>query len=220
MSLTDLDAATEADLEDIHEEDTTGRIDVVVVHHNDRNREEHGDLVDQLAILDPSIRVIGVDNSDGRGFAAGCNVGAREATTRIIGFLNPDVHVSGPLTPAVLAAFTQPNVAITGCDFGKTLREVRAWGLRAWVCGAAMFVRRDFFADAGGFHEGYLWGFEDTDLCAVAQAARRLVVPIALPIVHESPEDNTVEDAAFKRSGVDAGKDLYSARWGIPRRQL
>lgn len=44
------------------------------------------------------------------------------------------------------------------------------------VTGAMQLIDRSLFESIGGFHEEYLWGFEDVDLCLKAREAGRKVV--------------------------------------------
>jgi N-acetylglucosaminyl-diphospho-decaprenol L-rhamnosyltransferase len=194
----------------------TAALDVVTVFHNDRNHDWAWQLHDMLVEHETPSRLTFnlVDNSIvNRGFAKACNLGAAKGDAPLIGFLNPDAQISGPFLDDVIEAFGDPAVAIAGNDFGKPEREVRAWGLQHWVCGAAMFVRRTFFEEVGGFDERYVWSFEDTDLCRQAEDAGRIVRPMSLPIEHESPAENSAEDARYKRANFALAHAAYYAKW-------
>jgi GT2 family glycosyltransferase len=190
-------------------------IDVVSVYHNARNAAQFETLRAQLRGFEGDrVNVIGVDNrQENRGFARGCNYGAKQGNADILGFLNPDLQVQGPFVDRVLAAFHDPGVVITGCRFGKPDFELRIWGCFEWVCGAAMFVRRDWFDNGGGFDEAYLWGWEETDLIRRAQSQQQRVQAIPLPFHHESPSEDTSEDVAYKRVNFKAGAALFHQRW-------
>lgn len=160
--------------------------------------------------------MVGVDNRvNNRGFAIGCNFGAfaEGVDAPLIGFLNPDVAIKGPFMDAVAEAFRDPSVVIAGNRFGKPQRELDLWGCRNWVCGAAMFVRRTWFTEVGGFDERFVWSHEETDLIRQAQAAGRTVRELDLPIEHDSPEDNPPEDVAYKVKWMKAGSVMFKEKW-------
>jgi GT2 family glycosyltransferase len=192
------------------------KVDIVTVFHNDRNFNWACELQKQLNEHEPVDRFTFtmVDNSViNRGFSKGSNLGAAKGEAPIIGFLNPDAIVDGPFIDLVAGALDESNVVITGCDFNKPIREVRAWGLDRWVCGAAMFVCRDFFDACGGFDERYVWSFEDTDLCRQAESAGHVVKPIALPIRHDSPTENSPADTRYKQSNFALANAEYYRKW-------
>lgn len=197
------------------------RADLVTVYHNDRNYRQHLELKDMLQRYESdgaAFTFIGVDNRvHNRGFAGGCNVGAftKAATAPIIGFLNPDVQVTGPFIDQVRQTLNA-TVVITGCRFGKAQRELNAWGVADWVCGAAMFVDRAWFTAVGGFDPGFVWSWEETDLIRRAQAQGLRCQSIALPIAHSSPTQDSPQDCAYKRRNFDLGAKRFYSKW--PRR--
>lgn len=190
-------------------------IDVVTVYHCERNYEEYSWLKQQIKKWEPKdTNLIGVSNMQiNRGFSKACNLGANEGRAPVIGFLNPDAYVEGRFVTTVLSAFVDTQVVIAGCRFGKPDHELKAWGCREWVCGAAMFVRRSWFEQVGGFHEGYMWGWEDTDLVRLAESQGHRVLALDLPITHQSPSENSPQDVAFKRQHFDAGAKIFYTRW-------
>lgn len=197
-------------------------LDIVTIFHNDKNFAESTELWKQIREHEPvgdyTFNV--VDNqADNRGFSRGCNVGAVRGDSPIIGFLNPDAQVTGPFIDAVVDVLAQhPEVVITGCDHGKPQREVQGWGLRNWVCGCTMFVRRDWFDEVGGFDERYIWSFEDTDLCRQAEAQGHKVMPIDLPLEHESPDENSPEDIRYKQRNFALANEQFWRKWRAVRR--
>ena len=130
-------------------------IDIVTVYHRDSNYRLAQVLERTLAETeDVPHTFIGVDNrKTNRGFAKGCNYGVKRGDSPIIGFLNPDVVIRGPFLGRILQVFEDPETVITGSDFGKPKREIKTWGCQTWVCGAAFFVRRDWFESRGGFDQ-------------------------------------------------------------------
>jgi GT2 family glycosyltransferase len=193
------------------------RADLITVYHNDAYRDLYLRLRDDLKRAEPDggYRYLGVDNRrDNRGFAAACNVGAFHvaAISPIVGFLNPDVTVEGPFIDAVTAALTD-NTVITGCRFGKPANELRAWGVTEWVCGAAMFVKRDFFVSVGGFDVQFTWSWEETDLIRQAESRGYKCQPLNLPIRHDQSY-NDPADSNYKRYHFAQGERRYRAKWG------
>lgn len=193
------------------------RADLVTVYHNDTNFEQHKRLRASLIEHEPDggYTFITVDNRDNnRGFAGGCNIGAfaKEATAPIIGFLNPDAVVTGPFLDAVTATLVPP-VVITGCRFGKSQAELNDWGVRDWVCGAAMFVTRTWFTNVGGFDTQFVWGWEETDLIRRAEAQKLRCRSIALPIHHESPAENSQRDVRYKHFHFNRGAQRFRSKW-------
>ncbi|MGZ3496583.1 MAG: glycosyltransferase [Vulcanimicrobiaceae bacterium] len=129
-------------------------------------------------------------------FSGGCNAGARAAEAPIVLFLNNDAMPVGDAFTPLAAAFGDERVAIAGGllryedgvtqaagmvvlpnsfwwlserNLPATLPTVAASRDAIGVTGAAMAVRRDWFLEAGGFDEGFINGFEDTDLCMRAR---------------------------------------------------
>jgi GT2 family glycosyltransferase len=194
------------------------RADIVTVFHNQTNHAQHLGLFDAIRSHEPAgdFRLIAVDNRvTNRGFAAACNLGALhpKATAPIVGFLNPDVTVTGPFLDAVAAALVD-DVVITGCRFGKPQRELAIWGVRDWVCGAAFFVRRPWFQGVGGFDTQFVWSHEETDLIRQAQQAGLAVRSIDLPLQHRSPDVDEPADVYYKRYHFEQAQRRFFSKWG------
>jgi hypothetical protein len=193
-------------------------IDIVSVYHNDDNYRMWGDLLLQLYEHEAAERIIayGVDNrEENRGFAKACNLGALWGEAPVIGFVNPDATVSGPFYDAVMAVLSDEDVVITGQRYGKPDRELRIWGVSDWVCGACFFVKRDWFFKAGGFDEQFVWAWEETDLIRRAQLAGKRCVSVDLPIHHSSPDEDSEDDAAYKRKWFEEGAKRFRKKWGM-----
>ena len=94
-------------------------VDLVTIVHNDMNRSFAERLRVGLELYEPdNYRLIVRDNfAVNLGFAKGCNWGAKQATSDIIGFVNPDVIVHGAFLDRVSEVFTDENVVITGESF-------------------------------------------------------------------------------------------------------
>lgn len=121
------------------------------------------------------------------GFAYASNLGAREAATDTVLFLNNDTVPDqpgwvGPMAETVSAgrpivgahltypdgrtqhagiALSKPGGVLTATNIDRRgpSRHIDA------VTGACMAVHRHTFLDAGGFNESYRNGYEDVDLC-------------------------------------------------------
>jgi hypothetical protein len=196
-------------------------VDVVTVWHRDFNRAQAEALRARLADIDPEPHhYILVDNSPAgsRSFAAGCNAGSMEGTAPLILFLNPDCVIDGPFLGTLKAEFDEdPTIVIAGHRFGRPSADWRdRWGCNDWVCGAAMMVRRSWFAP--GFDEAYQWGWEETDLIRRAEQQRWRVKSIPLPVRHAVDGwDDRPEDTAVKTAGLHTGSQLFYKRWGRQR---
>lgn len=191
-------------------------IDIITVFHNEFNFRQAIDLVQSTEQfeLPGRIRWRLVDNRiNNRGFAKGCNYGAYDAQTEIIGFLNPDVIVKGPFVDDVMMTIGQ-GAAITGSRFGKPDHELHTWGLRDWVCGACFFVDRGLFEHLDGFDERFVWGWEETDFIHRAREIGERVKSIELPIEHDSPTFNPPADAEYKHTHFEHGAKVFRERWG------
>jgi GT2 family glycosyltransferase len=197
------------------------RVDLVTVFHNATNLAQHADLFDDIRRVEPAggYRLIAVDNrTTNRGFAPACNLGAFHPTADapIIGFVNPDLQVRGPFLDAVEAALSD-EVVITGARFGKPERELGFWGVRDWVCGAALFVSRRWFRSTRGFDEQFVWGWEETDLIRRAERDGLRCRSIPLPFQHSSPAADSDQDSTYKRYHFERGSRRFYAKWPTPR---
>lgn len=178
--------------------------DIVTVVHNDINSILVRKLFDSVyQYMTHSCDFYIEDNKENNlGFAKACNNGAAKGVNPIIGFLNPDALVVGNFMDPVINVFdSDPSIMITGGNFYKPQVEVVNWGVNDWVCGAAMFVRREFWEHVGGFDEQFIWSFEETDLirtCEKMGMKCKSLTPEELPIVHSSPVENSQEDLDYK----------------------
>jgi GT2 family glycosyltransferase len=191
--------------------------DIVTVYHNDAAFKDS--LVLEKQVTEHAsfpFHVIGVDNRvENRGFSAACNLGTATGSSPIIGFLNPDCVITGDfMTPVVEMFETYPLVVITGERFGKGRHELRVWGCHDWVCGACLFVRRDFWESVGGFDNQFFWAWEETDLIRQAQKLGFRVKSLNLPVHHESPSDDSFEVGQWKNKWFDIGARRFYAKWG------
>lgn len=192
-------------------------LDIVTVFHSEKNRQQALELEADLAFYaDVEYSFVAVDNSiENRGFAAACNLGAGYGAAPFIGFLNPDVVVQGRFMRYIVDVLRDNrNRVIAGERFDKPQRELKIWGCREWVCGAAFFVKRKWFQEVGGFDERFIWSHEETDLIRRAQEQGKEVRAVFLPILHESPTDDSPEDVAYKAKYFEESRRRFNAKWG------
>ena len=191
-------------------------IDIVTVVHNEVNRSYVDDLLLDIEGYEPQggfTYTVHSNEVENLGFAKGCNIGASKGSGEIIGFLNPDVEVRGPFIDRVNQTLSHPGTVITGNRFNKSAMELREWGVRDWVCGAVFFVKRDWFEKVGGFDEGYVWAWEETDLIRQAEFQGLIVKSIHLPITHSSPTKDSEEDRAYKMRNFEVGRSRFKRKW-------
>jgi N-acetylglucosaminyl-diphospho-decaprenol L-rhamnosyltransferase len=162
------------------------RVTVILVTYNSSHC-----LADALASLPPDVASIVVDNgsTDGTlaiaaqqagqvldmkgnlGFSKACNAGAAIADTEFLLMMNPD-SLAGPgaISHLLAAAEAYPGASAFNPTFTRTTdaATLPASGDRVVnaLSGAALFVRKQLFAEVGGFDERFFLYFEDTDLSA------------------------------------------------------
>ena len=123
----------------------------------------------------PSARMVSVSSRRNLGYAAGVNLGVAHTTAPYVGVFNPD-GVTRPETVARLAGALEHSrdAFMAGARFVSTavLEEPPACAPRrvAWLPGAAMLFRREWFLDIGGFDPGFFMYCEDVDLSRRARA--------------------------------------------------
>ncbi len=139
----------------------------------------------------PQVRV--VRSPENIGFAAGNNLGAREASGQYLIFLNNDMRADRQFVKGLIAAISiEPEVVCAGAKilnwdgskfdfagaaphfagyayqvgFGKPFAEhlFREVQPILFACGGAMMIDRQVFLNVGGFDEKYFIYFEDVDL--------------------------------------------------------
>ncbi len=127
------------------------------------------------------------------GFAKACNIGAKVATKNLLLFLNNDtILLEGCIEPLIQTLNNHPKIGIVGPILmypdntvqhagicfdplytvshmysGLPAQYVKSLKPRFWqaITGAAMLMSAKLFEQCNGFHEGYVNGYEDIDLC-------------------------------------------------------
>jgi GT2 family glycosyltransferase len=138
----------------------------------------------------PWVRLVTL--GENRGFAAGSNIGAREARGRLVAFLNNDTAADAGWLRALAAGLDEPNrfalvtsrivymhdpdtidsagdgVLRWGGAFKRHHGEPASAALATQevfgVCGAACMMPRAVFDELGGFDEDFFASHEDVDL--------------------------------------------------------
>ena len=154
-----------------------------------------------------------VDAGENLGFAAGSNLGAREAAGSVLVFLNPDTVVAPGAIAQLARTLEDPSIAIamarlrlldepeklnasgvdvhvTGigwaADYGEPADSVREVGDVPAASGTAMAIRAETFRDLGGFADELFMYLEDLELGWRARlAGYRVVVDPGADVFHE-----------------------------------
>lgn len=186
---------------------------------------EHEILVIDNASSDETVSVVRgleanitlIENRENVGFGRGCNQGFTASRGRYIYLLNPDAQLIGTDALATLCralsehkqwgmagsrvlsatgekkspATTYPDQSHVRKDFSQLPGEI------AWVVGASMMVKREVYAELGGFDPDFFLYSEETDFC--------------LRLRERGYEIGLVEDAAVRHIGgaSESGRDPY-----------
>lgn len=139
----------------------------------------------------PDVRVVRSETNVG--FAAGNNLGAREATGEHVIFLNNDMRVTPEFARALVSALDPDEKLVCAAakilswdgkciDFAGSAGHFAGYAYQVGVgdpvssaesmeqkqilfpCGGAMIVDRQVFLDVGGFDEDFFFYYEDFDL--------------------------------------------------------
>lgn len=180
-----------------------GRVNRIVVVDN---ASTDGSL-DTLGVR-PDLHVVHATRN--LGFAAGANLGARHARSRLLLFLNPDARVlPGAIAAAAAYHDARIDTGIVGAllvdgsgtwqpsagrfnalthlllDTRLTRRPPRCSQSVDWIHGAFLLIEGALFKRLGGFDERFFMYGEDMDLCARARTAGygTAIVPAAR-IIH------------------------------------
>jgi N-acetylglucosaminyl-diphospho-decaprenol L-rhamnosyltransferase len=127
-----------------------------------------------------------IHNLRPRGFGANHNAAFAHCHTPWFLVLNPDIRLESDVLSALLrrapvdAGLVSPSIREPGSESAEPYRELltplelvrrrrvdhQPPSAPAWVAGMFMLVRREAFAQVGGFDERYFMYCEDFDLCA------------------------------------------------------
>lgn len=143
-----------------------------------------------VEIFHPHARA--VQSMTNLGFAEACNLGAREASGRILAFMNDDMEVRSGWLANLLSCMNEHGSDAAGgrilthdgkrIDFAGSSMNLLGWGFQAehgehvdedefiahqelpFACGGNMAIKTEVFLSAGGFDPAYFAFFEDVDL--------------------------------------------------------
>lgn len=192
----------------------------------------------------PAVQV--VENGRNLGFAAGNNVGLRQADTPFVVLVNPDVELAPDWLTQLLAPMRlDPTIGIAGCKVyepdGQTLQHTGGYvtapqalpghyGLGEldvgqydqprpvdYVIGAALAIRREVIDAVGLLDDGYFLYFEDTDYCRRTwQAGFRVLYTPGARLIHQESA-TTGKGSAFYFGHMHAGRWRYLLKHYAPR---
>lgn len=181
----------------------TVTLDVIVV-----DNQASAEAVSAVEGL-PSVRVVRPGRNTG--FAGGCNLGAEDADAPILVFANSDAIVDKHCVAELVAALQDPEAGLVCASvrladnpdvvnavgnpvhflyfswaggFGDPADSHAEPGTVASITGATFAVRREFWAQLGGFDERYFLYQEDVDLSMRTWLAGKQVryVPTAIAL--------------------------------------
>jgi GT2 family glycosyltransferase len=185
-----------------------------------------------------------VTNPHNRGFAGGCNDGARAANNEFLVFLNNDTVVPQNWLTTLLEPFSQPLVGATGprsnAVSGIQLltpvpyaspflpefeRFANAWA--AWFAGQStevnrlvgfcLAIRREAFEDVEGFDERYVVGnFEDDDICRKLTSLGWTLRLAQACFVHHDSHVSFIENNVDFSATFYANQERFMAKWHQP----
>ena len=161
----------------------------------------------------PELGVRVVNPGSNLGFAAGCNLGAAEASGDVLVFLNPDTVVAAGALAELARTLEDPTIGIamprlrlldrpellnsggnvlhvTGLawagGYGEPAEEIRDVRDVTYPTGAAMAIRADLFRELGGFTEELFMYQEDLELGWRARLrGLRIVVTPRADVYHD-----------------------------------
>lgn len=168
--------------------------DIQVIVIDNASTDQTAEELDTLGSSLWGDRFVSVHAETNLGFAKACNIGVKLSNSDFLLFLNNDTELTPNWLPPLLSPFaTQKNLAATGpCLLYPGTNLIQHLGI-AFLPGrqaehlyeyfsgkhplalssrspkamtaAALCLPRSIFLNAGGFHEGYVNGCEDIDLC-------------------------------------------------------
>lgn len=187
-------------------------VDFCIVNY--KSTKDVGRVILQLSMTYPGPHTVTVvDNStNNRGFSKATNLAASRETGDIICFLNPDLSLCENWADETLREMqADPQLVIAGPRLDDGIpwpRNLKYLGLQNWVCGAAFFVRRDFFESCGGFDERYFFSCEESDLCRQAEEKGLRVQTVGEPRVK-----HIRHGTAFHEDELAKAAKLYREKW-------
>ena len=182
-------------------------------------------------------------NETNAGFIDSCNLGAAEAKSEFLVFLNNDTTVSDGWLDALLAPFEQDQAVgivggrlvypdgrlqeaggiifsdASGWNYGKDdSPEAPQYGFLSeadYVSGACLAIQRSDFEALGGFDTRFRPAYyEDTDLCFQVRAmGKRVVVQPACTIVHHEGATSGTDENSGAKRFQVVNKERFRDKW-------
>ena len=167
-------------------------------------------------IMGPRLKVLTMEKNIG--FGPANNRGADVAEGDILAFVSNDVNADGDyLTPLSEAIQGEPNALYGAQIFShntgwNTFKEV---GRIAYIAGWCVVSERQFWAKIGPWDERFVpCDYEDLDLSYRVQKANFPIVPLKLPLRHDSGK--SAENLAGGRLKVTLeNKQRFIEKWGL-----
>jgi GT2 family glycosyltransferase len=181
-----------------------------------------------------------VSSRSNRGFAGGCNLGARHARGRRLLFLNDDAIVEvGWLDGLLHVLDTHEGVGVVGSvlcdragsvlefggrtwgttpealDRGATLHQTKVAGARVveYTPGCSLLIDRQLFDRVEGFDESFYPAyFEDIDLCRRVWATGHSVVVTPASVVTHVEAEST--SPILREVIFERGRKRFEEKWG------
>lgn len=181
------------------------------------------------------------DNNNGS-FASNNNEAAEEGDSEYILFLNDDIEPlndawllnmvnildSDPKVGAVGALLLYPDKKVQHCGvmfdqrtnglpfhifYKQPLSKfMTAHRYYQSVTGACMLVRREDFEQLGGFDEGFIYGYEDVDLCLRIkhELGKNSIYCAGAQLIHHEGVSGTFKDHPHLKNNMK----LFRSKWG------
>jgi GT2 family glycosyltransferase len=182
------------------------------------------DSVDQIIVVDNGEGASEIDavraasakvvSSGGNvGFAAGCNIGARQADADVLVFLNPDTVIGIDAVSALARTLEDPEIGVAmprlrlldqpellnsaGCQihisglawsggFGLPAASIAEVSEITYANGSAFAIRAEPFREVGGFTDEFFIYHEDLELCwKVRMRGLRVVITPDADVFHD-----------------------------------
>ena len=147
-----------------------------------------------------------------QGYAANCNLGAKNSDRQYLVFLNSDLEfVDGNWLAEMIAQLTVDRVGISeprlfdrnGGEFSRRKSY--------WVCGACFAIKSSVFFELSGFDENYRLYWEETDLCEAAHRAGFEASTAEIKVIHDY---KFKYDQKFHIDAFKAGEAYFIKKWG------
>ncbi len=191
----------------------------------------------------PTVQI--VENHANLGFAAGNNVGLRQAKTPFVVLINPDVELAPNwLSQLIEPMVADPEIGVAGCKVyqpgGEVLQHAGGYitfpqalsghyGLGGvdygqhdeirdvdYVIGAAIAIRREVIDSVGLLDEGFFLYYEDVDYCQRVRAAGYRVTYIPNAQLVHMESSTTIKGSASYYGHVHASRWRYMLKHYTP----